>query len=64
MSSLNRLNRKLDVQREKDWRDNMAFKTMLVLIEKKDMKDIDVEEITDLSLKLTDKMIERLNHEE
>lgn len=64
MSSLNQLNRKLDAQREKDWRDNMAFKTMLALIEKKDMKDIDVEEVTGLSLKLTDKMIERLNHEE
>lgn len=58
---LRAMNKKLDEQRESDWRDNMAFDVMRELIRREDFNFTDADTVVRMSVKLTDALINELS---
>lgn len=62
--SISSVTRKLNEEREKDWRDNKAFEVLLALIERKEDKgflsDVAIERLAEEAVKITDETIKQL----
>lgn len=62
--SISSATRKLNEEREKDWRDNKTFEVLLALIERKEDKgllsDVAIEWLAEEAVKITDETIKQL----
>ena len=62
--SISSVTRKINEEREKEWRDNKAFEVLIALIERKEDKgllsDVAIEGLAEEAVKITDETIKQL----
>lgn len=62
--TISSVTRKLNEEREKDWRDNKTFEVLIALIERKEDKgllsDVAIEWLAEEAVKITDETIKQL----